>query len=275
MPNLLSTHWSLDMGIFQDGKAAHTDVDYAVVADEHLIAFGFDWPLADELEEGIEFPYKKLPDNIREKWHEFAYKFTDTSVQLFLVGNDKIVFVDDLRLDLVLVKFTEPNELLNKIKSNTEVVIQLNLEVQEKIEFQNKYAAQTHFNGDQKATITTVLNALDEVRSAGKRVLTDFFIYARIDAIIITTPLDKDTVFGHNIRWYSIEKEDVLCKDLEQIEFRINSEMSERSIAEQYGRHHRRKKHVSEEEFRAFLNEEISFEELKRCVDDRGTRYLV
>ena len=271
MPKLLSTHWSLDMGIFQEGKAIHPDLDYAVVADEHLIAFGFDWPLADELEEGIEFPYKKLPDNIREKWHEFTYKFANTSVQLFLVGNDRIVFIDNLRLDIIRVKFIEPNELLEKIKSNKEAVVQLNEEKQKRIELENKYAAQTHFNEDQKTTITTILNALDEARAAGNEVLTDCFIYARIHATIITTPLDKDTVFGGDNRWYFIRKEKPGGNDLEQIECSTHHDLSSKFIAEYYNFHNpKRKKHVSEEEFRAFLKEEISFEELKHQYEGGG-----
>jgi hypothetical protein len=250
------------MELFQEGKAAHPDLDYAVVADEHLIAFGFDWPMADELELDTIFPFEKLPEMFRSKWHEFA--FSNTRTQLFLIGKIQILFIRDLGLDMVLVKTIEPNELLEKIEDNKNKVLTKATKKQKRIELENKYAAQTHFNEDQKTTITTILNALDEARAAGNRVLTDCFIYARINATIITTPLDKNTVFGDENRWYSVRKEEVSCKNMEQIEFRINSQIGERRIAKQYGWHNpKQKKHVSEEEFRAFLNEEISFEDLK------------
>lgn len=264
MPKLLSTHWSVNMALFEAGKTTYPDLDYAVVADEQLVAFGFDWPMADELEEGIHFPYKKLPEYINNKWSEFAYAFGGTHVQLFLVGNDHIVFVDCLTLDIIRVKFIEPNELLEKIKSNKEAVVQLRKEKRRRIEIENKYAAQTHFNKDQRTTITTILNALDEARAKGKRVLMDYFVYSNIETKMIATPLDKDSVFGDDNRWYSIKKRDFAFKDLEQIEFRINSQIGESGIAKQYGWHNpKHKKHVSEEQFRAFLNGEISFEQLK------------
>lgn len=261
---LVKTHQKLQIKKHGQSILVEVEIDYLIIIENNVIGYGFNYREDTEPTNWYGIPeWFKLSKDISHKVSILSREYTDAFC--FIKQPSRILYLpNSVNTDIIQLEYIESvSEFKSKIESRNNQIckeIEYQRELNRKQEMLNN---QTHFNKFQLESISAILNRVDELLVENYKVFLDLYVYSRINFTIIVTPSSGNPL-GDEQRYYFNKKEDEWGSEFEEIPYSTGRDLGNKFISHYIShKNTKQKKLVSREQFEKFMNESISYQELK------------